>query len=305
MQHFPKFPKFKKLSLKDKAVLYEFTKKYPPYSDYNFVSLWSYDVEEDTLISNLNDNLVIRLRDYISNEFTYSFLGDYKVVETIQELIGFIEGTGLTPELKLIPEINIQHDRDLISHNFAIQEDRDNFDYVFSLKDLSELPGKNYGSKRNKINKFLRDHPTATVQQLDLTNRENHQHLLYVFSHWGEERETEDTAHEFKALKRLLKDSADLNLICIGVLINERIEAFTIVEHIPQKFSIAHYSKADPKIIGIFEFLYKSMADKLLKQGSEFFNREQDLGLEGLRAAKLSWRPVYFLKKYTISKKTS
>lgn len=305
MQSFPKFPEFKKLGLEDKNAFYEFTKRYPPYSDYNFVSLWSYDVEDDTLISILNGNLVIRLRGYISNEYTYSFLGNHQPLETIEELIGFMEGAGFPTELKLIPEINIVEHRSLIENNFIVSEDRDGFDYVFSLENINNLSGKNYSGKRNKTNRFIKDHPKAYSRHIDLKKRDNDEHILYIFSHWARDRKAEETAHEFKALRRLLKDASHLNLICIGVFINEKLEAFTIVEPLPDNFSIAHYSKADPQKVGIFEFLYKSMANELLKIGCLYYNREQDLGIEGLRAAKLSWRPIHFLKKYTISKKSA
>jgi uncharacterized protein len=303
INNLPKFPDFKRLELQDRHQFYQFTKDLPPYSDYNFVSLWSYDVEEDTLISNLNGNLVIRLRDYITNELSYSFFGNFKVIETVEELVGYMEGKGTKPILKLIPEINFEHHQQLIHHHFTVVEDRDNFDYIFSLEKISNLPGSEYAGKRNKIARLLREHPNVEAKLIDLKNEENHKHLLYIFSHWGEYKETEDTAHEFKALKRLLNNSEHLDLLCLGVYLNDKIEAFTITEVLPSNFSLAHFTKADPKIIGIFEFLYKSMAKDLLNRDCLFFNREQDLGLEGLRTAKLSWRPVKFLKKYTISKK--
>lgn len=303
MGDFPSFPVFAKLEINHKTAFYKFTKNFPPFSDYNFVSIWSYDVEEDTQVSILNTNLVIRLRDYITNEPTYSYFGHNKPLETVQELFGYMEGIGAKPVLKLIPEINFIHHKKLIHEKFNVSEDRDSFDYIYSLEHLSKLPGKSYNSKRNKINRFLREYTKISVRLIDLKKRDNDNHILYVFSHWGGNRETEDTSHELKALNRLLKYASYLNLVCTGVYINEKLEGFTIVEPIANKFAVAHFTKADPKKNGIFEFLYKSMADELLKKGLFFFNREQDLGIEGLRAAKLSWRPIKFLKKYTISKK--
>lgn len=304
INNIPKFPEFKKLEISDKSNFYEFTKNYPPYSDYNFVSLWSYDIENDTLISNLNGNLVIRLRDYITNEPSCSFFGDKKVIETIQELISYAEGQGINAELKLIPELNLEHHKMYIGSHFNLKEDRDNFDYIFSLEKISQLKGSEYSGKRNKISKFIREQSKAELKLINLKDLDNHKHLLYVFSHWGEYRETEDTAHEYKALKRLLANTKHLDLTCLAVLIDRKVEAFTITEILPHKFSIAHFTKADPKIGGIFEFLYKSMAEALVKKGCLYFNREQDLGLQGLRTAKLSWRPIKFLKKYSISKLT-
>ena len=83
----PLYPTFKKLELSDKEIFEEHTKKFPPYSDYNFVSIWSYNTEDNVTFSFLNDNLVMKLNDYITNEPFYTFLGTNKAEETINNLL--------------------------------------------------------------------------------------------------------------------------------------------------------------------------------------------------------------------------
>lgn len=71
----PEFPQFKVLELSDKGDIEVFTKKFPPYSDFNFVSMWSWDIKGDMRISQLNDNLVVRFTDYLTGNPFFSFFG--------------------------------------------------------------------------------------------------------------------------------------------------------------------------------------------------------------------------------------
>lgn len=72
----PEFPKFKHIELIDKEEIEQITHKYPPYSDFNFVSMWSWDIKGEIRISKLNNNLVVRFTDYLSGNPFFSFLGD-------------------------------------------------------------------------------------------------------------------------------------------------------------------------------------------------------------------------------------
>lgn len=83
----PEFPEFKKLELSDKKDIEQFTSKFPPYSDFNFVSMWSWDIKGEMRVSQLNDNLVVRFTDYLTGEPFYSFLGNNKVNDTAEKLL--------------------------------------------------------------------------------------------------------------------------------------------------------------------------------------------------------------------------
>src|SRR3989344_9175835 len=96
----PKFPQFKNLELSDKKDVEKFTSQFPPYSDFNFVSMWSWDVKGEMRLSTLNDNLVVRFTDYLTGKPFYSFLGNNKVNETAQTLINLSKKEGLKPELR-------------------------------------------------------------------------------------------------------------------------------------------------------------------------------------------------------------
>ncbi len=294
------FPNFKKLELSDKEIIDRITSQYPPYSDYNFASLWSYNTENDAKFSFIDNNLVIQFRDYITNDPFLSFLGNSNISETIKKLLNYAKNQSLSQKLKLIPDAIINADESILNM-FDVKEDRDNFDYIYDLEVIKLLEGPLYSNKRNKISKFVREYPEASITLLDLSNQSSTDFILKVFAAWETSQEKTDTFHERKALCRLLEQNQIFNLRCICITIKSEIKAFSIAEILPNHFSVIHFSKADTSYTGIFEYLYKNVAQKLWEEGCHFLNREQDLGIENLRESKRSWNHIGFLKKYTIS----
>src|SRR3989344_1313301 len=100
----PTFPKFKNLELGDRADIESLTKKFQPYSDYNFTSLWCWDTYGQIQVSKLHGNLVIRFTDYLTGEPFYSFMGTIDVDHTVSELLKLSHNQSLTTALRLIPE---------------------------------------------------------------------------------------------------------------------------------------------------------------------------------------------------------
>src|SRR6185369_9800822 len=96
----PKFPEFKKLELSDKADIEAITNKYPPYSDFNFTSMWCWDTRGEMMVSELNNNLVVKFADYITGEPFYSFIGTNDTNDTVRQLIGLATTQGIKPRLK-------------------------------------------------------------------------------------------------------------------------------------------------------------------------------------------------------------
>lgn len=301
----PQFPEFRNLTIEDKNLIEDVVSKYPAYSDYNFVSLWSYNVNEDVKISQLHDNLIIRFADYLTQEPFYSYLGTNEILDTTNTLLTFAKSEGILPELKLVPEVVIATD-DRLSDLFTVKEDIDNFDYIYSIEELCDLKGKYYNSQRNHINKFKKNHSQHTVVLLDLTSTPVKEEIMKVFAKWEERKGStrEDTIHEFSALERFLQLVDKINVIGIGIYLKKELIGFSIDEILSNGYAINHFEKADTKFPGTFQLLKQSTAQHLQKNACNYLNCEQDLGLVGLREAKTLWRPALFLKKFIISERT-
>lgn len=301
----PNFPYFKKLELEDRKSIYALTSKFPPYSDYSFVSLWSYDVKNDIMISQLHQNLIVKLRDYISGERFYSFLGYNQAKETIETLLKHAKKENIMPKLRLIPEDNILHNPKLFNF-FQIIEDRDNFDYIFLSEEISKLEGSRFSNKRNKVNNFIKMNSPISVALLDIKDPKIHKVIIDLCLAWkkNKKQDGDDANNELHAIKRLLNSSEFLNVLSLGIYnADNKLIGFSIIETVHQKNSLIHFVKADTSYIGLFEYIYKSTASELYKRRRKYVNRQQDLGIPGLRQAKSSWRPIKFLKKYIISPK--
>ena len=136
----PQFPDFKKLEWTDRHSVEQFTKEFPPYSDFNFVSLWSWNTKDKMMLSQLNGNLVVLFYDYITDTPFLSFIGRNKLSETAHSLIEYSTHHFQEPSLKLIPEIVATQ---LCSEHFAVEPDENSHDYILSvpyiccIKDLS------------------------------------------------------------------------------------------------------------------------------------------------------------------------
>ncbi|MDA1169039.1 MAG: hypothetical protein O3A36_01745, partial [bacterium] len=143
----PQFPEFKPLELSDREEIIKHTSKFVPYSDFNFTSLWSWDTDKKLKVSNLNQNLVVQFSDYISDEQFLSFIGTNEVNETMSHLLALAEIKGLLSTVKLVPSVVVEK---LDTSRFIVEEDRNNFDYIYSVQGLTELKGSLFADIRNQ-----------------------------------------------------------------------------------------------------------------------------------------------------------
>src|SRR5262245_9186402 len=132
----PTFPLFEHLELAHKDALQAIANQFPSYSDFNFISLFTWDIEGEVLVSSLNNNLIVKFTDYLDKSNFYSFLGTNKANETAKALIEYAKSNGDKSELKLVPHSVASQ---ISKQQFEIVEDRDNHDYLLSIEDLVEF----------------------------------------------------------------------------------------------------------------------------------------------------------------------
>ncbi len=298
----PEFPNFKKLELSDKEEIEKFASEFPPYSTFNFTNLWAWDIRSDRKLSKLNGNLVIFFTDYTTEEPFLSFLGIDECEDTVLQLLHFAQESKIFPKLRFITEESVQQ---LHSINFNIEEDRGSFDYLFSSSELAKLSGNKFKEERHLAEKFSKKYPDAIFHTQDLSDASVQDKLLLVLREWEDRKKiqnkTYDLIFEEKAFRRLLETADSHTLILSCISLHDTVLAFSIDEILPDQNTMAHFIKADNSYSGIYEFLNKELAQYLTTQNSMMWNWQQDLNLENLRKTKMGYRPVAFLKKYTVS----
>lgn len=297
----PVFPAHKIIALSDYEVIERFTKQFPPYNDFEFTSLWTYNTKKENTISILNDNLIIKIQDFITGEFFYSFLGINKTKETIKALFSKCKEEHMDISLKLVPEVNLQNTPHLDKY-FSIKEDTDSFDYILSVDELADLKGNKYYDKRNLVNRFKKNYPQHSIMPLDLTDKKTQNEMKELFFLWAKLKggNNEETKIEYIALEKLYDLISMLHIIGTGIYIQDKLIGFSTYHIVQDNYAIMSFEKGDLTYNGIYATLNHESAKRLKELGTKYINYEQDLGIPGLKKAKMLWRPVFFLKKYTI-----
>lgn len=298
----PKFPEFKKLELSDQSDIEKITSKYQPYSDFNFQSLWSWNVFDTSQVSILNENLVVIYKDHITQETELTYLGSSNVNDTLDKLFNFMEKSSINFKNCKFPEISISK---IDFKKFFIEIDLDFCEYIYDINKLSSYERSEYIKKRGKVNTFVKNNKQAGVKKLNLNSDEIGKDLLLLNDKWIDNRSKkvhDDKAkNEPIALKRFL-DAKFKNSIGVGVYNNNELIGFSLATTEANKYAISHFTKADTSYVGVYEFLMRESARVLEELGCHYLNYQEDLGLDGLRVAKHSYRPIGFLRKYKISK---
>jgi uncharacterized protein len=300
----PEFPKFKNLEFGDKADIENFTKQFLPYSDFNFYSLWSWNIDNQFAIARIHDNLAVRFTDYVSSEHFISFIGASNINKTVEDILQACEQLHVLPMLKLVPEEEI---KSLTDQNFQIVSDRDNFDYIYSVDKIRNFSGSKLSSKRNYAKRF-RSKYSSVLKIIDLSDKQIQAEVKDLFLLWAVQKDEplSFSEHEFQAVCRFLDQGNFSEIIPFGLYIENKLIAFWFLEKVKANYVISHFQKANViDYIGINPYLMQESANILFKMGIEFINYEQDLGIKGLREGKSDYDPICYLKKFIINKRST
>lgn len=298
----PSFPNFKKISLDDREFFEIYNDKHLPSSSFNFTNVWAWDTKGKRMISELNNNLVLHLAAYDTPESFLTFLGTNKVEDTARRLIQFAIESKISPVLRFLSE-EVVHE--LKANDICVDEDVSSFDYIFPLSQFANPQGAKFKTKRHLANKFQRENPSAIFETKDLSDVNVQKEIITVLRRWEINKKNDtkicDLEHEEIAIDRILQTASKHNLALSVIYLNNVMLSFSIDEILPNKYVIAHFTKADNSFKGINEFFNEKISRYLLNKGALLWNWQQDLNIEGLRQLKMSYHPVSFLKKYNVS----
>ena len=186
-------------------------------------------------------------------------------------------------------------------------------DYIYKVEDLIDLKGDSYKSKRNEINRFRNVYPNHKIEIFD---KEKHgSAVMSLFNKWVKDRTTYMPKEEVEvfmdgiyferfAIKRLINDYNNLEIIGLVIYIDDEIKGFTVGERINENTASVIIEKTDFEILGCAQFIFREFT-KILKNkyNSEYINVGDDMGFENLKKVKMSYRPKKLVPKYTIYQK--
>lgn len=190
-------------------------------------------------------------------------------------------------------------------NEFTIEEDRNSFDYVYEADKLKALTGKEYSKKRNHLNAFLKEYEGRfEYRSLSCANTDE---ISEFHMRWLDDRNISDQSDfitsEEKGVFRIFENCFLLDCKIGGVYVDDKLEAYSIGCYNPAtKYAYIHIEKANPEIRGLYNYINQQFLTHEFPD-AEFVNREDDLGQEGLRKAKMTYRPVYLAEKYIIKQR--
>lgn len=290
----PNFPEFAEISLKNQPAVDWFLKKYPPdISEYTFTNLFIWRMTRMIKFSLLEESLCVLAQDNHGNIYLMPPVGHGDACKLAKTLFSFIESSGHEPKMSRIPEDMANNLKDC---GFLVELDRDNSDYVYLVSDLANLEGRKFDGKRNRIKKCLAEHnPEYKTMTPDIVEQ-----CLELQTEWCNLRQCEANpglASENVAVKEIFTYIDKLPVFGGAIFINGKIEAFSIGEKLDEQTAVVHFEKANPEIDGLYQLINQWFCQNELKDYI-YVNREQDLGIEGLRRAKQSYHPHRMVEKY-------
>ena len=285
----------KPVEITDRPAVESCTHRLPSSADHNFTTIWIRNTDERTRLARLGTNLVVEYTDFAKNT-VMTFLGDGDIANAAAELLV------QTEELHAIPSFVAER---LPPERFSIAHDRDQDEYVLDVQRLSALSGRSLRNHRQAANRCAR----VVGKQLRVEHDPEQLKggLLDLFDRWRanprQERD-EGALDERPIVERLVAAWRSLDLTVTALYDGDLLFAADVMELVPDG-AIGHCWKADVSYRGSFSLLQRSSAEYLSALGIRELNIEQDLGLEGLRASKLGWRPLRMLRKYRVRARTT
>lgn len=183
---------------------------------------------------------------------------------------------------------------------FCLEYDRDGSDYVYEVDKLAALSGKAYHKKKNHVNRFRKNYDFS----YEPITEENRQECLEMAEVWRRSREiTPSLAAEAGAITEAFRYYEELGFEGGLIRVDGRVMAFTLGERVTEDTFVTHFEKALDEIPELYAVINQQFAENQL-QGYRYVNREEDLGLEGLRKAKESYHPAFLVEKYKASLKS-
>ena len=196
----------------------------------------------------------------------------------------------------------LQFIKDDYPDQYIIQSNRDYYDYIYDAEKLRTLRGKKYSKKRNHINAFLKEHGDCFYyKRLDTSHKEEICEFLKKWSNDKEDSKTLDV--EFHSICKVMDFAESLDVKIGGIYLDNQLEAFSIGSLVNKGTeAIIHIEKANAEIRGMYQLINQQFLKEEFPN-VKIVNREEDLGIEGLRKSKLSYYPIQLLKKYIIREK--
>ncbi len=292
----------REVNIDDKQIFDKYIKAHKPQiSELNFTNIFMWRNSYKFRFGVAGELLCLISVPDNAEPFAFVPIGEYTEEGFIQAF-GYIKeyfgAKGWRLLFKRVTEDEVDIFKKFIGDVADITLDRDSSDYVYLTDDLISLAGKKYHGKKNHLNSFKKQYEYEYVRlREDLLDE-----CTRINEEWCARRSCEH--HKGLYCEKLANNEALRNFRTLGyegalIKVSGRFEAYTVGELLNENTAVIHIEKANDDIRGLYTFINQQFCENSWKN-VKYINREQDLGLEGLRKAKLSYSPVKLVNKYNI-----
>ena len=212
----------------------------------------------------------------------------------------FNEELGYPLVINLADEYAVKY-LNLPEDKYLVEEQVDSRDYLYNGDAMRSLAGKKLHKKKNRVNAFKREYE-GRYEYRRLCCSDSHDVWVFL-DRWRQQKGEEVEEHldyEVKGIHDILKNCSEFSIHMGGVYIDGQMEAFTIGSYNPvENMAVIHIEKANPEINGLYQFINQEFLIEEFPE-AEWVNREDDMGLEGLRKAKMTYNPADYARKYLV-----
>jgi len=282
------------LTLADKNLVSAYLHRYfPVISEHTFTNLFVWQPYRSIFYAELENSLVFFVRSAVREDGYILFgppVGDVKIHDIFTVYAGSLIGGVRIPD---------RDAENIPAAPYIIHEDRDNADYVYRVDDLAELAGRHYAKKRNHIKQCLSSH---TCEYVPITP-ELIGECEAMQENWCKSRDcgrNPGLCNEANAIAETFAHFKEFELLGGAIRVDGTIQAYAIAEELHPGTAVWHFEKAMGNIQGLGQ-LINQWFSKYGLSGFEYVNREQDLGIPGMRQAKESYYPHHMVAKSYIS----
>ena len=295
---------FKKIELEDKDLITHYFKHHTSRScERTFVNVYLWARFYHVKFAEVEHTLVFRTEDEDGFSFAYPAGEPENVKKALDVLMVYSKERGVPFLMYTVTPDNFERLQEWFPDRYQIEYDRDQADYVYETEKLATLSGKKLHGKRNHINKFKIMYEDRW--SYEPMTKDNVEDCFQMALKWRNENGCEEDSEknaEICVTLNSLRLFEELGLKGGVLRIDGEVAAFTVGEPICSDTFCVHIEKAYAEVQGAYPMINQQFVSHECMD-YKYVNREEDTGAEGLRKAKMSYRPVFMVEKGTVTRK--
>lgn len=295
---------FKRAELEDRETISHYFEHHTSRScERTFVNVFLWSRKYPVTWAVIENALVFKSEDETHLSFAFPAGADEDVRRAIEVIKRYSEERGFPFTMYNVTPDNFAKLEEWYPERFSVEYDRDSADYVYESEKLATLSGKKLHGKRNHINKFKSMYEGRW--SYETMTREHLEECFQMALDWRNENgcnEDEEKNAEMCVTLNSLRLFEELGLVGGVLKLDGKVIAFTLGEPVCSDTFVVHIEKAYADIQGAYPMINQQFVEHECMD-YQYINREEDTGAEGLRKAKMSYRPVFLVEKGVVREK--